>query len=335
MGTKIALATLAVLLGFAAACTTTAPRPHPVVRPPPEFWLDLVAGEEVSHDEVIADLATADAVYVGEAHTVARHHEIQLMLLQELFARGRRLVLCMEQLEAVDQPAVDRYNRGEIDFETLSRTIDWPKKWRNAEDYRALCEFARQHGIPVHGLNAPADLIRAISRGGGVEKLSPEQRAQLPADLQLEDVAYAALLDRQLAVHAVADPAKMRPMIEAQMARDEVMGANIVAARGARNGEPRTAFVVLGAGHIRYGLGTPTAVRRRDSRIVDRLVLATESGQVTLTAAEQAASREVTISHADVRAIGRPPADYLRVLPRPPHGHAGGPLPPGHPPIPR
>lgn len=335
MRIKIAIATLAAALGLLAACTTTRPRPPAVSLPAPEFWLDLVSGEEVGHDAVIADLATAGVVYVGESHTVARHHDLQFTLLQELFARGRKLVLCMEQLEAADQPAVDRYNRREIDFATLAREIDWPRKWRNHEDYRALCEFAQQHGIPVRALNAPAELIRAISRGGGVARLTAEQRAQLPPDLKLDDTAYERLLDRQLAVHMAADPAKLRPMIEAQMARDEVMGANIVAARRDGPGEPRTAFVVLGAGHIRFGFGTPTAVRRRDASVVDRLVLATESGQVKLTAAEQAASREVTILHADLRAIGRPPADYLRVLPLARHGSGGGPLPPGHPPIQR
>jgi uncharacterized iron-regulated protein len=295
-----------------------------------EYWLDLVSGEEVDESDVLEDLAGAGVIYVGEMHTIARHHAIQLGLLQGVFARGVPLVLCMEQLEARDQPIVDRYNRRELDFAGLAREMKWADKWRNYPDYQLLCDFAQQHGIPLRALNAPADVVRAVSRAGGVAKLSAEQRAQLPADLVVEDFIYERLINLQMTVHMAADAAKLRPMFEAQMTRDEVMGTNIVAARKAGGGKPRTAFVVLGAGHVHYGLGTAASVRRREPDIVERVILMTESGQLQMTAAEKAGSRETHITHADLRAIGRPPADYLRVLPK-----ASTVLPPGHPPLPR
>jgi len=324
---QIVGALLCVLLAGLPACTTS---PHSRSKPPaqPEIWIDLTAGEEASDQEVLDDLATAGVVYLGEAHSIARHHALQLRVLQELFARRVELVLCLEQLEARDQPAVDRYNRREIDFDTLVREIDWPKKWSNYADYRALCEFARQHRIPVFGLNAPAAIVRAVSRGGGVAQLPAADRAQLPPDLNLDDSAYEKVVTRELAVHMAADPSKLRPMFEAQVARDEAMAAGIVAARRATGGNPRTAVVILGAGHMRYGLGTPSRVLRREPELVDRLVMITESGQLQLSDSDKAASREVNIKHSDLRAIGRPPADYLRVLPL-----ASTVLPPGHPPI--
>ena len=281
--------------------------------------------------EVHADLAGAGVVYVGEAHTIPRHHAIQLQLLQELFSRGVPLVLCLEQLEARDQPAVDRYNRKEIDFAALTQEINWAKKWSNYADYRALCEFARHHRIPIRALNAPPDVIRAVSRGGGLAKLPADQRALLPSEVVADDPVYERLMQLELSVHMAADPAKLRPMFEAQVARDETMAANIVAARRGEGGPARTAFVALGAGHIRFGLGTVARVRRRDPGVTDRIVLITASGELQLTAADKQASREVDISHADLRAIGRPPGDYLRVLPQ----ATAAALPPGHPPIPR
>ena len=323
--TRFAAAILCTTLMLLSACTSM-PRRMPSTT---EFWLDLVRGEEVDHLQVLADLAGAGVIYVGEAHSIQRHHTVQLQLLQGLFASGLPLVLCLEQLEASDQPVVDRFNRREIDFATLAQEIGWSKKWSNYPDYQPLCEFARQHRIPVRGLNAPADVIRAVSRGGGLAKLPPGQRAQLPLEIVVDDPVYERLMQLELAVHMAADPAKLRPMFEAQVARDETMAANIVAARRA-SGEPtRAAFVVLGAGHMRFGLGTTTRVRRRDPGIVERLVLITESGQLELTAADKAASRDITLSHADLRAIGRPPGDYLRVLPQ------AATLPPGHPPIAR
>ena len=326
-------AALAVLL---SACTTAPRAPHGRVAPalpaPAEFWLDLVAGDEVADDAVLADLATAGAIFVGEAHTVPRHHALQLDLLQKLFRRQVPLVLCLEPLEARDQPALDRYYRGDLDFATLAAQIDWPKQWANYADYRHLCEFARAHRIPLRALNAPADTIRAVSRGGGLAQLPPALRAHLPAEIYTDDPVYERLMNLELAQHLAMDPTRLRPVFEAQAARDETMAAAIVAARRVDTppDQPRTAFVVLGAGHMRFGLGTAERVRRRDPGILERLVLLTDSGQGEMTAAQKAQTRDVTMTHADFRAVGRPPADYLRVWPL-----ASRPtLPPGHPPLP-
>lgn len=315
---------LAVLL--LPACTTV--RLSTSQARAPECWIDLVRGEESAHADVIADLAKVDVVYVGEAHTIRRHHELQLRLLRELFALGRPLTLCLEPLEARDQGAVDRYARGEIAFAALAAEIEWEKKWRNYRDYEALCEFARTQRLPIRALNAPAAVIRAVSRGGGLAKLPADLRAQLPAEVHLDDPTYERLMQLELAVHMAVDPAKLRPMFEAQASRDEAMAAHIVAALRPPVGGPRAAFVVTGAGHVRHGLGTAERVRRRLPGVTERIVLITESGELTLSAADQAASRAVTISHADVRTVGRPPGDYLRVLPK-----IG--LPPGHPPVAR
>ena len=300
------VAAVAVALG---GCRTV-PRAEAPAR---EVWVNLIYGDEETDGEVMSELERAAVIYLGEVHTIARHQAIQLELLQRLHARGVPLVLCLEQLEAPDQPAVDRYARKETGAEELVREIDWPAKWRNYRSYLALCEYARAHGIPIRALNAPAGAVRAVYRGGGVAKLAPELRAQLPAELQLDDPPYEALLALQLGVHASLQPENRRAMFEAQVVRDETMAANIVAARRSGNGPPRTAFVVLGAGHMRYGMGVPERVRRREPGLLDRLVLASEGGDLELTAEEKAAARDVTITHSDLRRSGRPPADYLRL----------------------
>jgi uncharacterized iron-regulated protein len=285
--------------------------------PDAEFWLDLLAAEEVAEEAVLADLATAGVIYVGEAHTIARHHAVQTQVLMLLATRGVPLVLGLEQLEARDQAVIDRFNRGELDFDGLAREIGWAKKWKNFADYRPLCEAARARGVPLVGLNAPPEVIRAISRGGGLAKLPPEQRTALPVEIVTDDPTYERLLNLELAVHMAMDPAKLRPAIEAQMARDETMAVNIVAARrGAPGQPPRTVLAIVGGGHVRFGLGTPDRVRRREPGVVDRIVLVTESGQLRLSAEQRAAMREVSLGHGDLRPLARPPGDYLHVLPR-------------------
>ena len=70
-------------------------------------------------------------------------------------------------------------------------------------------------------------------------------------------------------------------------------------------------IVLCGAGHVAYGLGTPERVRRRMPGVVDRIVLFSESGDLEISAQEKAVSREISITHEQLRTIQRPIADYL------------------------
>ena len=72
-------------------------------------------------------------------------------------------------------------------------------------------------------LNAQAEIIRQVARGGGVAQLAPDLREQLPRDMVLDDESYAKLLSMYMHVHLAATPERLRPMVEAQIARDEHM----------------------------------------------------------------------------------------------------------------
>jgi uncharacterized iron-regulated protein len=277
----------------------------------PSYWLDLLLGEQVSQKHVVEDLASANVIYVGETHTLDRHHETQVELLKGLADLGLPLALGMEQIEARHQAVVDRFNAGEIDFDGLAREMDWAKRWKNFEQYRALCEAAQKRGISIRGLNAPAELIREVGRGG-VASLSPEKRKELPEDLNFEDPVYERHLNQLLAVHMSMDPAKLRTVFEAQVSRDEAMAENIAGELGKK----KVVMVICGSGHVNFGLGTPDRVRRRVPTVEDRIVMMTESGELKLTPKEQEMKRDISISHGDLRKIGRPLADYLQVKPR-------------------
>lgn len=299
----------------AAALLITLPLQAEESTPAREFWLDLYSGEETGDQSLIADLAQADVIYIGEVHTIERHHRTQADLLRKLAEQGKSLALGMEQIEARHQPTVDRFNRGELNFDQLAQAIAWEKQWKNYEQYRPLCETAQKLGIPVIALNAPAEVIRAVGRKG-LAGISPEERAELPKEIITDDPAYEKLMNLMLAVHMTMDPEKLRPIFEAQVARDETMASNIAKVLKGEGGQPRSVYVVCGRGHISYGLGTPDRVKQRSPQSKDRVLLVTESGELQLSPSEEAMRREITISHEDLRSLGRPLADYLRILPR-------------------
>ena len=61
--------------------------------------LYAATGAPVSFDELMADVRTARVVYVGEMHTSARHHEIQLRVIRALHEGGIRLAVGMEMFD--------------------------------------------------------------------------------------------------------------------------------------------------------------------------------------------------------------------------------------------
>lgn len=281
--------------------------------PRPLVWIDVYEGEPLGYEDVVEDLAQSRVVYLGERHTLERHHATQARVVADLAKAGKPLVLALEQMETSQQGALDRYNRGEIDFAQLAEATGWGKRWSNYGQYRPVLEAARVAKAPVIALSPKPELIRQVARGGGVERLDAPTRKLLPAEMQLHDPPYEKMLGMQLMVHMAASPERLRPMIEAQMVRDEFMAATLAAYLKSKEGEGRTAVVLCGAGHVAYGQGTAERVRNRIPGIRDRIVILSESGDVKLTPEEKAVARPVEITHEQLRAIRRPIADYLEV----------------------
>lgn len=311
------VATMRVLCFFAVAASLVLSATAACADPPASraaLWVDVYEGEPVQFEAMLADLASVRVVYLGERHSVARHHELQLQVLEGLADRGVSLVLAMEQMEASHQAALDRYQAGEIDYEAMARETRFAERWSNAPQYRELIEAAHRRGIPVLALNASQEAIRGVARSGGVARLPAELRSQLPDEMNTDDADYARLLNTVMMVHAAVDAEQLRPMVEAQIARDEAMAEHLSRYLKSDGGRDRSALVIAGAGHVSYGLGMPQRVRRRLPEAKDRIVVLSESGDVELSPEMLAHVREIQVSHEQLRAIGRPIADYLHVI---------------------
>src|SRR3954465_4551582 len=121
--------------------------PLPATSYVPERVYDTRQKAFMDFESMLADLARADAVFVGEQHEEASTHALELAILEGLTRRHVPVVLAMEMFERDVQPAIDRYLSGEIDEDAfLKESRPWP---RYAIDYRPLIEFARAHKIPV------------------------------------------------------------------------------------------------------------------------------------------------------------------------------------------
>ncbi|MEM1295441.1 MAG: ChaN family lipoprotein [Verrucomicrobiota bacterium] len=283
------------------------------------FWIDLLSAEPVEDlEDMWKDLRESDVVFIGETHRLRRHHRMQVEILLQLVKGDRPIALGLEQIEDRNQPDIDQYNRGELDFEELAEAINWKRQWGNYLDYRELVEAAKENGVPVFGLNAPREVVRQVSQIG-IKELDPSVRALLAEEIQTEDPIYERLMNHALSVHSTFDPSFLRNVFEAQVSRDDQMAESIVRAMATLEGEGKPlGVVVAGSGHIQFGLGTPDRVRSRVPNLRDRIVLMTESGDLVLTPMEEAMRRAVEITHEDIHFIRRPAGDYLYAKERKP-----------------
>lgn len=276
------------------------------------FVIDLLMGEPVPFDAMREDLAKARIVYVGEFHTIERHHDLQTRILKTLAQDKLKPALGMEMFEESDQPVLDRWLGSEKDFATLREDLG-KNRWTNLKDYAPLLLLARDLRVPVVGLNASAALVRKIARGG-LESLTDSERNALPKDVGDVDPLNDRLLRLRLRVHRAFQKKSLDRVVLAQGVRDATMARAVVRFLGSPRGQGRTMMVIAGSGHLNYGFGIPRRVKKIRN-YAHRIVLASESGELVLSEEEKRSSVPVEITHEDLSFIRLPIADYLQMIP--------------------
>lgn len=283
------------------------------------FIIDMLMGEPVPREMMLEDLATARIVYIGEIHTIARHHDIQEDILQGLSQGGLKLALGMETFRVADQPVLDKWQRGNESFAHLMRDLG-KEVWSNITDYQSLIVTAREANIALVGLNADPGIVRKVARKG-LDGLTESERRTLPPGVDRINPQHERLLRLRLRVHRAFKDKSLDRIVLAQAVRDATMAGAVVRFLESPEGADRLMVVVAGTGHVNYGFGIPDRVRQQKDWPY-RIVLPTESGELVLSEQEKRQAMPVTITHEDLKFITSPIADYLHVTEpkREPHG---------------
>ncbi|MBI5568526.1 MAG: ChaN family lipoprotein [Desulfomonile tiedjei] len=302
----------ACLICLIGAWLTVTSTPAYAKRTAEFFIVDLLMGEPVPMEVMLDDLAQVRVIYVGEIHTIARHHQFQEALLQGLTDRGLKVALGLEMFTDEQQPLLDRWQRGTQPLESLRDDLG-EDYWTNQKDYEPLLLMARERGVPILGLNAPSKLVRKVARQG-LDGLTPAERNVLPSGLDRVDPLNDRLLRLRLQVHRAFQEKSLDRIVLAQALRDETMARAVARFLESPEGKDRIVLVVAGNGHVNYGFGIPAGVRRRFD-VPSRTIVSSESGELVLSETEKRQSVPVEISHEDLRFIRVPIGDYLQLIP--------------------
>lgn len=164
--------------------------------------LDGRTGESLTLDQLIAQLAESDAIFVGEQHTDETTHQLQLAIYQRLLTlKQNKVILALEMFDRDVQQPLDQYLAGEID-ESVFLTKSRP--WDNyREAYRPLVELAKKADVPVIASNFPAPLRQRIAMEGAeaIATLSDNERKHTPRDFLPNSPAYWKRVDNAVRGH--------------------------------------------------------------------------------------------------------------------------------------
>ena len=278
----------------------------------PSIIVDLLLGEPVPIEAALDDMSVTRIVYVGEIHTIARHHELQVEILRGLVQRNPNVALALEMFTSGQQPVLDRWLSSTEPVSTLVENLG-EDRWTNLMDYTSILNIARNLNIPVVGLNISNGIVRKVSRGG-LESLSEKEKSCVPPDVEPINPLYAKLLSIRLKVHRGFQGKTLDRVIFAQALRDAVMASTITKYLEGPKTKDRLLLVIAGNGHLNYGFGVPERVKRQID-VPYRIILPSESGELELSEAEKRQAVDIEISHEDLKFIHQPVADYLSVVP--------------------
>jgi len=274
--------------------------------------IDLLFGEPISIKTMLDDLATVKIIYLGEIHSIPRHHEIQTQILRQLTDRQIELSLGMEMFSENQQPFLEKWQHGREDVGDLIKELG-KDHWTNLQDYKSVLLQARDLGIPIFGLNAPDGLVRKVAQEG-LDSVDNREDYGLQEEARNINPLYERLLRLRLQVHKSFKDRSLDRIVLAQSFRDATMARAVTRILNSPKGENRVVIVIAGTGHLNYGFGIPERVHQQTG-LPFRIILPSESGELDLSEEEKRQSVPARINHQDLAFIGIPIADYLHAVP--------------------
>jgi len=235
----------------------------------PERVYDTRQNAFVDFEVMLADIAAADVVFVGEQHDDPNTHRLETAILEGLRRRQVSPVVSLEMFERDVQGALDAYMAGRIgEQETLKAVRPWP---RYATDYRPFVELARAQRWALIAANVPRRIASAVAKGGKdtIDQLAEADRPLVARELQCPFDDYFDRFAKSMGSHPAAPdetPEDQRAITEryywSQCVKDETM-AESIASVVERRAAAGPVVHYNGAFHSDFGLGTAERTRRR------------------------------------------------------------------------
>ncbi len=165
------------------------------------------------------------------------------------------MAIGFEMFKRDSQPYLDRWVKGELSEKEFQQiySMNWNYPWVL---YRDIFVYARDHKIPMIGLNVPPEITRQVAREG-FASLSQKQLGDLPMVTCRVDPHYMAFIRKALGMHGHGGMDFIK-FCEAQLVWDTAMAWSLL--RFLDKSPTSTVVVIAGSGHS-WKHGIPAQIR--------------------------------------------------------------------------
>jgi uncharacterized iron-regulated protein len=208
----------------------------------------------VSFEELLVDLNRCQIVYVGEKHTNAEHHRIQLKVIQAIFENHANLIVGMEMFDHTYQEVLDMWSAGKLDQKDFLKKSHWYANWRfDFSLYREILEFIKNNHLRLVGLNIPNHIPPKI-REGGIDNLRDWEKKHLPQQINTTHTAHREYLQSVFDGHRhhFRGEVEFENFYAAQSVWEDAMAEMIF-----EHLNNNVMVVLAGNGHIQFKYGIP------------------------------------------------------------------------------
>ncbi len=224
-------------------------------------------GKVITLTQMIDEVKKADFVFVGEIHDMMEHHENELAIIRSLHEANSPISVGLEMFRADSQGSLDFWVKRKLSLDQFLPVYydNWREPWPL---YRAIFQYAREHEIPLVGLNIPDRIAAKVARQG-FASLTEDERAQLPSGVSCNvDPTYMEFIQRAYAGHGMHGRGFVH-FCEAQMVWDKSMAWHLITYL--KKYPHRPVVVLAGVGHA-WKRGIPEQVGE-DSKYTSRVIL--------------------------------------------------------------
>ena len=243
--------------------------------------VDTKTRTAITFEELMHEMARVGVIYIGEQHTRASHHAIQLKLIKALFKKNPGLLVGMEMFDHSYQAVLEEWSGGGLDQNTFIEKVHWYANWRyNFGLYEDILAFIKTNRIGLVGLNIPSHIPPKI-RVGGINYLSQAEKRVLPAKIDTSNAAHKAYLKAVFSHHHFKARVKFEYFYLAQCVWEDAMAESIA---GHLSGKQMA--VLAGNGHIVKKFGIPDRAYQRTNIPFKTIYLVPVGGKAELTYAD-------------------------------------------------
>lgn len=206
----------------------------------------------VDEEDLWAAVSSAQYILLGEKHDNPDHHDLQLMMLNQLVESGNVSHVTFEMLDSTADSALAGFADQQFsDADDINAYLQWDNEGWNWEFYGPLLETAYNESVAVRSGNISNETVSSVYGSSTPPEIAAVLDREAMERLHQEiDESHCGLLPQS----------QFPAMVRVQQARDYRMASQLQV-----NESSRSAVLIAGNYHVRQDLGVPNYLLAQNS----------------------------------------------------------------------